>query len=50
MLSIGEFFEVSPENVQKFDYETIKLNDKYCYALMIDYEISDRVRMLDFVH
>ena len=44
LLPIGAFFELSPEDAQKIEYETTKLDGDFCYALMVDYEIFDGVK------
>ena len=45
ILPVGEFFEFSQEKVAIFDTDTIDLNGDHCYALLIDFEISDEVKL-----
>ena len=44
LLQIGGFFKLPPEEVQKFDFKTTKLDGEYCYVLLLDYEIPDQVK------
>ena len=37
--------KLSSVDVQKFDYGTTKLDAKYCYAFMVDYEIPHDVKI-----
>ena len=43
--NFGWFFELSKEEVIIFDINAIDLNRDHCYALSIDFNIPDKVKI-----
>jgi len=45
-LPVGDFKELSEEEIMNFNIDDIDLNGEFCYALSIDFEIPDDVKKL----
>ena len=44
-LPTGDFYELTSSEIEMFDYENVDLDGDYCYALSIDFEIPDDVKV-----
>ena len=45
-LPVGDFKELSEEEIRNFNIDDIDLNGEFCYALSIDFEIPDDIKKL----